>query len=201
MAFNFDLDFGDIIDAGKAVAGIVGMFDEQKAPKSTRQALDQNQGIAAALMNPDDPMFQRLAAEHEARINRDFATGLRQLMTMDRRARARGVGMLNPERRDEAIAQASARGRADAGAKGRDAARAYLTNAAAVNNAAFSATAPLMQLDASNRQNFYGGLEAAFDLARGGYDRLNGDPAQTPSLTLNMNQMGSRNALPSLYRS
>lgn len=198
MALSFlnNIGIGDIIDIGQAGVGIAGLFKKQKVPGEIRSALSTNRSIANALMNPDDSMFQRLVGQEEDRIRREFAGALQQLMVANRRSTARGTNLLNPERRDEALAMATARGHEEAQDQARQAARRYLLNAANVNNAAFNTTAPLMQMDALNRQNQASGIEAAFDLARGTVGMLDG----TPSTTLNLNIGGGRSGLPSVYQ-
>ena len=198
MALSFfnDIGLGDILDIGQAAVGIAGLFDEQKLPGEVRNAIGQNQDIAAALLNPDDPMFRRLAAQEEDRIRREFAGALQQLAITNRRSAARGTSIINPERRDEALSMATARGYEDAKDQARAAARQFLMNASGVNNAVFNIASPLMGLDAVNRQSKAGGIEAAFDLARGTNDLLNGAPQTT---NLNLNFGSGRSGLPDIY--
>ena len=108
MAFGILKDILGIVGAG---IGIFNAFSGQDEPEGTQEilALARQSAKFAEALDPNSPIFKQLVGEEEATIRRNTIEGLRQLRVQNRRALARGnVGILiNPERRDEAIASAT----------------------------------------------------------------------------------------------
>src|SRR5687767_7282103 len=111
MALDF-LD--DALGIAAGAAGIAGLFGGGGAKlhgwqeRGLKGATLRNTDIAKMLQDPNNPQFQALAAQEEQGIRSDVQSGLKELLTTDQRARARGLsGLLNPERRDEGIASAT----------------------------------------------------------------------------------------------
>jgi hypothetical protein len=194
MALSF---LSDLAGVGSFAVGVASLFDKEKRPEGLedfRLAAQRNRDISDQLMNPNDPRFQALAGQEEDKIRGDLASALRELRTTDLRARARtGMGVLNPERRDESISQALSRGFSDAKERARMNARNYLQAAAAANSGAMSGFAGLTQVNQGiNQQNtsnrasgfnaMFRGMDAMGRSPRlGGSSLLNGNPKGTPA--------------------
>lgn len=143
MAFDFET----ITGIGKTLQGPVAlglgfMQNRRKVPlpqgyNEAYQASQRADQLTQAL-DPSSPYFQRLAGEESDRIRRDFAEGIRQAIVQNNRARARGqIGLfVNPERRDEAIAGATANAFTQAQEQARNNARNYIMAQIQANNAA-----------------------------------------------------------------
>lgn len=192
---------------GSAAAGIYSLFEDQPKPVAVPPQFDaynaaaqRSAQIAAQLANPNDPGFLALAAQEEEKGRRDLIEALNQLRINNQRATARtGMGTLNPERRDEAISMATARGFMEAQDRARQNARAYLQQSLAANNAAagqffnaaqFQSGLDLQnqQIAQTNRRDTASGFQGIFStLASLGQPRidfrslLNGNPKQTQS--------------------
>lgn len=95
-------------------------------------ALDRSQQLLAAGLDPNSDLFKRLLAEETQNSRRDFTGALNDYRNHMRRY---GMGIVNPERRDEAVAQAASRGFEDIQSKARDRVRAYLASTAQQNAA------------------------------------------------------------------
>jgi hypothetical protein len=155
---------------GSAVVGAASLFDDNDPPEGSRELSEsarRAREISDILSNPNDPRFLSMVDTEEDRIRGDFAGALKQLRVANQRATARGgAPMLNPERRDESIAQAAARGLEDARSRARDNARAYLTAAAQANQMSMGGFANVANIDARtdalSRMSRANGLQALF---------------------------------------
>lgn len=187
MAFGFLDDIGGLgglVDIGKAGVGIAGLFGAFGGNDNYgKKAYKDTYRLQQALINPQDPTFLNLYGDEKNRISASFAEGLRDLMVANRRATARGTNILNPERRDEAIASATANMRAGLDSTARDRARAYLAQAMGVNLATPAYAAD--EASANSAANKTAGGILAFD-ALGGL--LNGDPRQTININTGYQQ-------------
>ena len=156
----------DIVEFGAAVKAGIDLFDGgDDVPGEVRQAGRDVSAISRALMDPTDPMFQRLAAEEEGLITRDFTRALRDFGTANVRQMIRtgGFGMTDPERRDEALAGAFAKSLADRKQAARDQARAYLGSALAANQAVAGAFAPMISENQRQREREASGMQFLLD--------------------------------------
>jgi hypothetical protein len=118
-------------------------------------------------VNPDDLLYKQLVAEGETASKADLAEAIRQIAIRNRRDTARtGMGILNPERRDESLAQAFAKSYESSRLNARLAARNYLAQAAGLNANTASMFGNLMQASmlqgALNRGQTASGLQALF---------------------------------------
>lgn len=159
---------GDIVEAGAAIKTGIDLFTgDDDVPGEVRRAGQDVSRIARALADPDDPMFQRLAGQEEGIITRDYARALRELGTANLRATARtGQGILNPERRDEALAGAFAKSLADRKRAARQQAREYLSGALQANQAVAGAFAPQIAADQRERERRASGMQFLLDLTQ-----------------------------------
>jgi hypothetical protein len=133
----------DILGAAQVAVGISGLLGGGGQGKvklhgwqerGLKGAILRNTAIAEMLQDPNDPRFQALAAEEESGIRSGFQSGIRELLTANNRARARGLaGILNPERQDEGISSATATAFEMARNEARNRVRTYLQSAANVN--------------------------------------------------------------------
>ena len=157
---------GNPLAAVGSVVTLADLFKGDRVPGAVSQAGGNISAIARALTNPDDPMFQRLAQEEEQTINSEFARALRDLGTYNRRMMARtgGLGILDPERRDEALASTYARSAADRKLAARQQARSYLSGALTANQAVAGAYAPMIAMDQSNREQRASGMQMLMDI-------------------------------------
>ncbi len=125
-------DIAGLVTAG---AGLAQAFGGRKTPRGVAEQTDtarQAALFAAASADPDSPMFRKLAALFAEQNRRANIQAIRGLFMTDRRAKARGdVGFgINPERRDEAVAQALSRNFQLGAERARFEARDTLTGAA-----------------------------------------------------------------------
>ena len=160
--------------AGLGLTGLQAFrgFDGPKIPGEFRDAMAQAARIRNALMNPNDPLFRQLEQQELETISGDIAEGFRRLRIQDRRQRGRtGIGILSGERRDEAIAQASARAVADAKGQARENTRRYLSAALGANNAVLGAASTQAGF---NQQRFAGQQQALGALAQGAFGLAGG---------------------------
>lgn len=177
MALSF---LSDLAGVGSFAVGVASLFDKERKPEGLddfRMAAQRNRDISDQLMNPNDPRFLALAGQEEDKIRGDLSTALKELRTTDLRARARtGMGVLNPERRDESISQALSRGFADAKERARMNARNYLQAAAAANSGAMSGFAGLTQMNQGINQQNTANRASGFNAMFRGMDALGRSP-------------------------
>ena len=162
-----DLGLGDVVEIASAVKTGIDLFGgDDDVPSEVRQAGRNVSAIARALQDPTDPMFQELAAEEEGLITRDFIKALREVGVENQRQMARtgGMGILDPERRDEALAGAFAKSLADRKQAARDQARAYLSSALTANQAVAGSFAPMISAEQRERERQASGMQFLLDL-------------------------------------
>jgi len=168
--------------AGSLVAGVTSLLDDPDPPQGSAELMEGSRRareISDILSNPNDPRFLQLVDQEEGRIRGDFASSLKQLRIANQRATARGgAPMLNPERRDETMARATAWGMEEARNRARENARAYLMASAQANQMSMGGFAQSAGIDGGlnslNRMNRANAMQAAF----GGAYAL-GQPAPT----------------------
>lgn len=146
MAFDFGDALGTLAGIGKTLQGPValglGFMQNRRRmplPPGYEEALQASQRSSqlAQSLDPSSAYFQKLAGEEEGRIRRDFVEALRQAQVEQRRARASGRGgYINPERRDEAMASATANAFTQAQEQARVNARNYIMSQIQANNVA-----------------------------------------------------------------
>lgn len=190
-----NIPFGDIADLVTAGGTLLNLFTKRKQSKEVPAvnemlgAVRGGQEYAQAASNPNHPYFKNLVALNAEHNLTNLAGGLRELMVQHRRAQARGNPgvLINPERRDEAVASAFMRNLYSQNEDAKMKARDYLlaTSQGLLNSAqGYSQPAQYQQayanLDA-NRQAAMGGALA--DLIRFGgglYNKWNppSQPAQ-----------------------
>lgn len=161
--------FGDIVEIGVGAKTLYDLFaDEEEVPSDVSQAATDTAAASRALLNPDDPLFRRLEAQEGSSIARDYALALRRLGTENQRQMARtgGMGILDPERRDEALAGAYAKSFTERKTMARDQARAYLSSAITGNKAVAGAYAPQLATDQRNRERYASGMQLLLDLTQ-----------------------------------
>lgn len=157
---------GDIFETAAAIKTGIDLFaGDDDVPSEVRQAGRDVSAISRALMDPNDPLFQRIAAEEEGLITRDFARALRDFGVQNVRQMVRtgGFGMTDPERRDEALAGAFAKSLADRKQAARDQARAYLGSALTANRAVAGAFAPMISENQRQREREASGMQFLLD--------------------------------------
>jgi len=92
-------------------------------------ALGEAGGLLNAILDPNSPVLQRLAREETEIINKQFTKGLRNIISANRRERARGRrGLLDVERGEQNSLRALMEAASEASLKGRTTARNLLTN-------------------------------------------------------------------------
>lgn len=163
-----DFGFGDVVETVGAGKALYDLFKGEDVPSDVSGAGSNIAAIARALQNPDDPMFRRLEEQEGSKIARDYAEALKQVGVTNRRMMARtgGLGILDPERRDEALAGAYAKSFSDRKALARDQARAYLSSAITANSAVAGAYAPSLAADQRNREREASGMQMLLDLTQ-----------------------------------
>ena len=156
--------FGDALGVANLGLGIAGAFDggNKKAAKQARAAQARIEGIVNDV-NSEGPMFQSAYEGKRGVLDRDFARDLNALRTKNNRAIARtgGIGFINPERADEAMASALLRNQTDLRARARDEARNTLLQSAGLYGQTAGLTAQANRADQTDRNRMYGGLSAA----------------------------------------
>lgn len=157
------------------------------------QGLGRSQQLLASGLDTTSPVFRRLAAEEEGTTRRDFVDALKEYRNYMHRY---GSGIINPSRRDEAVARTATRGFEDAQQKARNNVRNYLMATAEANRAVASAyggggnvggytpasTAGLtgaMQGIAGNRAGAAESRETGFANIVGGLQQLTQKPKET----------------------
>jgi hypothetical protein len=174
------VDFGGIADLVTAGGTLLNLFTKRKQSKEVPAvnemlgAVRGGQEYAQAASNPNHPYFKNLVALNAEHNLTNLSEGLRELMVQHRRSVARGNPgvLINPERRDEAVASAFMRGLYNQNEDAKQKARDYLlaTSQGLLNSAQGYAQPAQYQkayadLDA-NRQAAMGGSLA--DLIRFG---------------------------------
>lgn len=167
----FSGDLTDIIDLAETGYSIHEAFQGPETPKAYDAALSRGSEYAAALADPDHPLFQKIAAQEEATIAHDFAEALQQMRIANQRATIRtgprgGGAIFNPERRDEALAYAATRAVAENKRLARDQARGYLSSAVTANQAQLGAMGPLFTQEQQGRVDQISGVNALAELMR-----------------------------------
>lgn len=168
MAFWEALGAGAAL--GSVALGAASLLQDNDPPAGSEELMAGSRRareISDMLANPNDPRFLQLVDQEEGRIRGDFAQALKELRIANQRATARGgAPMLNPERRDEAIAMASARGLEQARTRARENARAYLQAAAGANQMSMGGFANAANIngtvDALGRMNRSNALQTIF---------------------------------------
>lgn len=148
MALPFLKDVADLGKLGMGAFALLKSDDEPEGLDELIAAARESQRYTQAAVNPDDPMFQRLAAAEEEAMTRDFAGAIRQIMNQNQRARARGTAGFfnNQERRDESVARAMAAHNVTVKDQARNNARNYLLSAAGKNQVAMQGYGTAAQL-------------------------------------------------------
>jgi hypothetical protein len=202
--FDFLDDALNIAGGAAGIAGLFGAGDgslhgwQERGLKGGTKRLGQ---IAEMLQNPNDPRFLEAVDAEEANVRSGVQSGIRELMVADQRARARGLsGLLEPERRDEGIASATATAFEQARQEARNRVRQYLISAANVNASLLGGTPQQPLGGGVNNQML--GLAGAFDLARGVLGGQSGGNAPgaggSPVNNFYLGQQGQGMGLPSL---
>lgn len=194
---------GDVVETAAAIKTGFDLFaGKDDVPGEVRQAGRDVSRIARALTDPNDPLFLELAQEEEGIITRDFAKALRDLGTANRRMMGRtgGMGILNPERRDEALAGAFAKSFADRKQAARDQARAYLGSALQANRAVAGSFAPMIAENQRERERQASGMQMLLDLFQQPQQGISFDVDVTnpPGLSFNYGGFGAASSRPAV---
>ena len=172
MAFNFLSSAANLLTAG---AGLVGAFRGREEPAVSREQAGiarQAAEFANLSVSPDDPRFRNLQALFAERNRRANIQAIQALFKTSRRAKARGdVGFgINPERRDESIAQALSRNFQLGAERARDETRKAFLGASEAGTGASRAFSVPSFLAAENERlnakNLAGGIESSSDILR-----------------------------------
>lgn len=183
---------------------ILGFQSKPSGSNEMEAAAARIQQISEALASPNLGSYSHLITEGEDQIRRDTAQSMKDLAVADRRQRVRtGTGILNSERRDEALAQATARIHAGAKDAAREKARAYLVQSLGGQGAAMGAYA---KIAAANQQrdeaNSMASARLGDLLVRGipAFQKmLNGNPANTPLSATRGGYQGRIGNFPTIY--
>lgn len=134
MAFDFLKSAGDIVSGVSGIASLFGDKDEPQASKASSKALAEAIAMAKASADPNSKQFKNLVALEEQSLREAAVRQITDYLKQNQRNVARGgiSGIVNPERRDEAVMQSLARAFQGAQQIARDSARQTLTNAAGV---------------------------------------------------------------------
>lgn len=171
--FDFLSGLQAIGDIGQAGVGIASLLKKQPQPagyEEMQQGMQRSNQLAAALADPNNPMFQSIAADEQAAGRDELTRTLNQIRLQNRRASARSPNgrILNPDRRDEAMASALARGTQDESVRARQRARQVISGALTGSNAAAGVARQNAgfsdALQQRSRMNRTSGLQGAFDL-------------------------------------
>lgn len=132
MAFDFLKSAGDLVSGAAGIASLFGDKDEPEASKASSAALKEAIALAKASANPNSKAFKNLVALEEQNLREAAVRQITEYLKQNQRNVARGgiSGIVNPERRDEAVMQGLARAFQGAKQTARDSARSTLTNAA-----------------------------------------------------------------------
>lgn len=114
---------GNLVNIG---AGLYNAFRDHDSASANAMS-----GMLGASVNPNDPRFRNLAALFAEKARNDAMRGIREYVTQAQRARARGgPNIVNPERRDEFVANSISQAFMDAGNRGREMAAGTLSGTA-----------------------------------------------------------------------
>ena len=200
MALEFLKDIVGLIGAG---VGIAQGFKGRDVPAGTNELIAAATRAAkfAEALNPNSELFKQIAGEEEQRIRDDTIEGLRFLTIEQNRATGRGMrGILNPERRDEAIAQATTRSFQGAKEQSRQQARDFLAKASRANAVSAVAFSPALKtglaIDKSNRADFLNAVSATTDLAKEAFDWFDSPLTSTAQQRSNLSSGGRPAGLP-----
>ncbi len=205
------IPFNDIANLVTAGGTLLNLFTKRKQSKEVPAinemlgAVRGGQEYAQAAGNPNHPYFKNLVALNAENNLANLAGGLRELMVQHRRAQARGNPgvLINPERRDEAVASAFMRSLYQQNEDAKQKARDYLmaTSQGLLNaGQGYAQPAQYQQayanLDANRQAAMGGALGELIRFGGGLYDRLNqqpqtggfGFPQPTQSSTRAINQ-------------
>jgi hypothetical protein len=158
---------------GQGVAGVAGLFTANKKPAGYDEMLQGQQRsnqLAAALADPNSPLFQQIAADEQAAGRDELTRTLNQIRVQNRRATARSRNgmILTPDRRDEALASALAKGTQDESVRARQRARQVisgaLTGQIGATGAARQQVGMSDALSQRRNMNRTSGVQGAFDL-------------------------------------
>lgn len=132
MAFGFLKDVGNIVTGVSGVASLFGDKDEPRASKQSSAALNEAIKLAKASADPNSPEFQNLARLEEENLREAAVKQIQEFLEQNQRNVARGgiSGIVNPERRDEAVMKSLAQAFQGAKQSARLSARQTLANAA-----------------------------------------------------------------------
>lgn len=115
-----------------------------------QQLSQQLMGLTGELADTNNPQFQSRVKQREDEIMRQYEKQLRQQQAVEARRYGRtGMGMVNPERRDEAIARSLASFRSQAQAQARSEAMGEMVNAAKVGG---QITAPVVNTGSQSQR-------------------------------------------------
>lgn len=162
---------------GGLAAGVLGLnansnanaaLQSAYAPNSYdqqyQQLSQQLMQLTGQLADTNNPQFQARVKQREDEIMRQYEQTLRQQQAAEARRYGRtGMGMVNPERRDEAIARSLATFRSQAQAQARAEAMGEMVNAAKVGQG----TAPVVQVGSTTTR----GREVAGANVNNAYDQ------------------------------
>lgn len=195
--------FGDVVETVAGVKTLVDLFQGEDVPSEVSGAGQNIAAIARALQNPDDPMFRKLEEQEGTKIAQDYAKALRDVAVSNRRMMGRtgGLGILDPERRDEALAGAYSKSFADRKAQARLQAREYLSGALTANRAVAGAYAPMLAADQRNRERQASGMQMLLDLTQDRAPSMNFDISvmNPPGLSFGTPGFGVHSSSPSVY--
>lgn len=186
------------------IKSLLGFQDKPSGSTEMETAAARIQQISDALASPNLGSYGHLITENEDQIKRDTAASMRELSIADRRQRVRtGTGILNPERRDEAIAQATARSHAGAKDAAREKARSFLTQSLNAQNASMGAYADVAKINASvnaaNSKNTARVFDTVLNSIPSFRTLLNGDPTNTPLSGTRSGYQGRVGNFPTIY--
>lgn len=103
----------------------IPVLDARLAPATMGEqgqgrTLSQSEALTLMLLDPTNPMLQRLAKQEQEAGQNEFLSGLRSLMTVNQRAKSRGrAGLFDPERQDDDIMMSVLKNAQDARIQGR----------------------------------------------------------------------------------
>lgn len=155
MAFGFLSDVGNIVQGAAGIASLFGDTDEPKASKQSSAALNEAIKLAKASADPNSAAFKNLVALEEQNLREAAVTQIQEYLKQNQRNIARGgiSGIVNPERRDEAVMQGLARAFQGAKQTARDSARSTLMGAAGTLTGAGSGLQPIANTQLSINQS------------------------------------------------
>ena len=155
MAFDFLKDVGNIVQGASGIASLFGDTKEPAGSKASAKALGEAIRLAKASANPNSTEFKNLVALEESALREAAVKQITDYLKQNQRAVARGgiSGIVNPERRDEAVMQSLARAFQGAQQTARDSARQTLTNAAGELTGAGGSYSPVISTQLAVNQS------------------------------------------------